>query len=115
MRYLKFSPTDNGNYNVLYDGIISSDRPVNGAEARVVAGILTEMERVGVPRERGGMASYTIGPAGGVVPLEDVQYKLVKELLDNVRFIPKFAKEIALALEWFENAPTIPFDASETK
>jgi hypothetical protein len=105
MRYLIFYPTEPGHYKVLYDGLISSDRGVSGVEARVVARLLSRLEAIGKPSDSSNGIVFMMGDRPQVMALEDVEYRLMKELLDNVRFIPKFARQVAAALDWFDAAP----------
>lgn len=117
MRYLVFDKTDRKsveNYEILYQGMQGSMRPINKLETRIVSRILDKFEAFGIPTDDGNGAKFALSKSG-TVELEDSEYKLMSEILDSVSWNVKYSRRAAQGLDWFENASSTPTVDAEAK
>ena len=107
MRVIRFKgPQATQMYEILYDGLLNTTRGFEApSETRVHGRILDKMESIGIPTERGGVATFTLAPPDGEVVVEDAEYQLMAESLKAVRWLARAARVATAAMELFANAP----------
>jgi hypothetical protein len=105
MRYLEFQVgRDEKKYEVLYQGCVGTLRGFEGADTRVFGNVLDKVERLGRPIDDSDGASFALTQSG-VVALEDVEYRLLLEAFNKVRWTPKGVRTAAEVREWILEAP----------
>jgi hypothetical protein len=104
MRTLLF--TEPELYELLYDGLLLTNRTLKApVEPRVHSRILDKMEAVGEATERGGMVSFTLNPSlEAKVTLDDAEYKLMGECLQEVPWSARASRLVTRGLDLFEAA-----------
>lgn len=97
-------------YEMIYDGIINSQRGFSApSETRVIGSLLNKLEAIGKVAERGGQATYTLN-YGGVIEIEEEVHKLASDALRHVKWSAAASRNATTAIDWFDNAPAAMTD-----
>lgn len=94
-------------YTMIYDGIINSPRPYKApVETRVISKVLNKLEAIGRPYSvTVDVTSFKLTESGGIVLLEDEEYRIAHEALHQTQWNARGARGATEATEWFDAAP----------
>lgn len=112
MRYIIFTPEDSTSYEVMYDGIHATRRSFSGQETRIVAKVLEKVEAFGSQFVRGkdqegrAIYSYKMNPDGSMLVLEDAEYNLLREAIDQTPWSAAGARKVPALMDLLDKAPT---------
>lgn len=104
MRELKFDESNKDSYDLIYEGLTATERTFRGGDLRVVAKVYTKLEILGEVEEKRPI--YHFKEAGSVL-LEEIEYTILKESLEQVAWNALGAKRAAPVLEWLEGLPDV--------
>lgn len=102
MRELKFDESNKDSYDLIYEGLTASEKIFRGGDLRVVAKIYTKLEELGEVEEKRPI--YHFKRAGSVL-LEEIEYTLLKDALEQVSWNALGARRAAPVLSWLEVLP----------
>lgn len=113
MRYLVLQSTDEAVFDVAQQGMHMTRRPLTGQETRVLSRIMDKFEAIatvvdGLDPSGKKITTFKMVEAGGLVPLEDAEYNLLVDILEQTPWLSGSAKRIAGALDLISQAPTTP-------
>ena len=97
MRTIKFD--DPKSYELCYEGLVTTS--TKGIETRLLAKVLTKLEKIGTPLGDKGL--YTLAE-WEALELEDAEYIFVKKSLNEVQWNGIGAKNAAKLLDLVDNA-----------
>lgn len=106
MRSLSFEPKepDKTRWDICYGGLIINPEGYSGHTRRVVRRIMTKFEDIGKPTDKGGIVQFELGDAGGTVELEEAEYKLLLDTIDEkVRWTQASIKKADDTVLWLES------------
>ena len=102
-------------FEILYEGALNTPRGYKAPkETRLIGKVLDKLEAVGTPFKDNNRATYKLlfSKAGDVL-LEDEEYSLLKEALDEIKWTGTISRKAADALEFLEASPSVKVE--ETK
>lgn len=104
MRVLEFVlANDVERYEVIHEGLLMSETPLKGIQARLSAKLFDKLEKIGVPREAlNGNVRFTLVRDGNVA-LEEPEYSLLLICLNNVSWNALGARRFVRVLDYLES------------
>ena len=106
MRSLSFEPKepDKTRWDICYGGLIINPEGYSGHTRRVVRRIMAKFEEIGKPTDKGGIVQFELGDEGGTVDLEEAEYKLLLDTIDEkVRWTQASIKKADDTVLWLES------------
>lgn len=104
MRELIFNESNKDAYDLIYEGITASERTFRGGDLRVVSKVFTKLEELGKIEDTRPIYHFE---TAGTVLLEEVEYVLLKDALEQVSWNALGAKRAAPILAWLEGLPDV--------
>lgn len=110
MRYLVFTKDDETAFDMLMQGIHLTRRSFTGPETRVVAKILDKVEAIATSTDAlddngKRTTTFKMKPEGGMISLEDAEFNLVKEAVDQTPWNARGARKVVLLFDILDKAP----------
>lgn len=102
MRELKFDESNKDAYDLIYEGITASEKTFKSGDLRTIAKVYTKLEELGKVEEKRPIFHFE---KAGSVLLEEVEYILLKDALEQVSWNALGARRAAPILEWLESLP----------
>lgn len=111
MRKLIFAADEKSEarFEILYEGALNTPRGYKAPkETRLIGKVLDKLEAFGTPFKDNNRASYKfLFSKAGDLLLEDEEYNLLKEALDEIKWTGTISRKAADALEFLEAAETV--------
>lgn len=110
MRYLVFTAADETSYDMLMQGIHLTKRPFSGPETRIIGKILDKIEAIatqseGLDVDGKRTTTYKMVSEGGIIALEDTEFNMVKEAIDQTAWTARGARKVAALFDILDKAP----------
>lgn len=102
MKTITFQLKDAAHYSLIYEALLASEG-IKATEARLFNRIMQKFEMIGHSIEEVPFFKLT---SNNKVDLEDVEYSLMRRLLDSVTFTSTGARKAAQTFEWLEHKET---------
>jgi hypothetical protein len=102
MRTLKFKDETQEFYNILYEGLASTQS--KGAETRILGKVFIKLEEHGKVLDKVPLYRLEANEEATVI-LEDAEYDLVKRLLDTVEWSGLGARKAGRLMLWLDAIP----------
>src|SRR6266498_493841 len=100
MRTLTFTEKDVEKYELIHEGLLGSEFPLKGINVRLSAKIFDKLEAIGkIKQEQNGLARYTT-VKGGMIQLEEPEFSLLIECLNNVSWNAIGARRANKVFDW---------------
>lgn len=111
MRYLSFSGSDQDKtrYAIIQIALAQSGRRNSPNDLGVITDLARSLRTVGEAAEETKLQGipvtlYELRDAGGVVALESVEYRMLKDLVDKTGWAAVFAEPVTDLRRWLETA-----------
>lgn len=93
MKTVVFTPQNEEEFKMVYEGLAGSPRGYSETELRVINRVQDKLEGIGIPVEgEENRATFALLPDGGKLELEDAEFKLLMDALRKVRWMFKAAR-----------------------
>lgn len=104
MRTLKFPPGSKA-FQFAHEATLAAQMKLSTQQHRTVAKLQSKFEAVGSPisKEQNGPYMVYVCPKGAKVELEEAEFSLLKEMLENTAFMPFAAKIVAGLVDLLES------------
>lgn len=96
-------------FEILYEGALNTPRGYKAPkETRIIGRVLDKLERMGTPFTDNNRSSYKyLYSAAGDLLLEDEEYNLLHEALNEIKWTGGVSRKAADAMELLESSPAI--------
>jgi hypothetical protein len=102
---LKHIPSYDKLYDLLYTGTVHTPKGFGKTDKRVHAKVLDKLEVVGHTVDRGTRVTYELNENGGVVSLEDPEFKMLQDSLAEVEWAGEGTRKGTELDDWVTAAP----------
>lgn len=101
MRTLEFTTDSKERYDLIYEAFVASDRPMQAGDLRVCAKIFDKLETLGKPSAE--RASIFVFEKAGQIKLEEQEFTLLRDAMNQVRWNALGARRAAPVFEWLDS------------
>ena len=105
MRSLSFDTTEEGKerWDICYGGLLVNPEGYDKKTRRVMRRTMEKFENIGKPtKDQAGLIRFEMGDEGAAIVLEEVEYELLLETIDKIRWTGLAVVKADKTVEWLE-------------